>query len=56
MERAIFLQRGLWKQQSYFFFKVNEFIGVKVVIMLNLRDEKVIFIAFYVNDLNKTVP
>ena len=40
----------------FFFKKVNEFMRVKVVIMLNLRDEKVIFIAFYVNDLNKTVP
>ena len=42
---------------SFFIKKqVNEFIRVKIVIMLNFRDEKVIFIAFCVNYMNKTVP
>ena len=41
------------------FFKgkqVNEFIRVKIVIIINFWDEKVIFILFYVKDVNKTVP
>ena len=29
---------------------------VKIVIVLNFRNEKVIFIAFYVKDVNKSVP
>ena len=29
---------------------------VKIVTMLNLRDEKVIFIVFCVKDVNETVP
>ena len=42
---------------SFFIKKqVNEFIRVKIVIMLNFRDEKVIFIVFCVNYMNKTVP
>ena len=41
-----------------FFLKkqVNEFIRVKIVIIINFWDEKVIFILFYVKDVNKTVP
>ena len=29
---------------------------VKIVIILNSQDEKVIFIVFYVKDVKKTVP
>ena len=41
------------------FFKkkqVNEFIRVKIVIIINFWDEKVILILFYVKDVNKIVP
>ena len=41
------------------FFKkkqLNKFMRVKIVIVLNFRNEKVIFIAFYVKDVNKSVP
>ena len=41
------------------FFKkkqVNEFIRVKIVIILNFRNKKVIFAVFYVKDVNKSVP
>ena len=41
------------------FFKkklVNEFVRVKNVIVLNFCNEKVIFIVFYVKDVNKSVP
>ena len=41
------------------FFKkkqVNEFIRVKIVIILNFRNKKVIFVVFYVKDVNKSVP
>ena len=40
----------LWKKQA------NEFIIVKIVLKLNFRIEKVIFIVFYVKDVNKSVP
>ena len=36
--------------------KVNEFIRVKIVFIINLWDEKVAFILFYAKDVNKTVP
>ena len=36
--------------------QLNEFMRVKIVIVLNFRNEKVIFIAFYVKDVNKSVP
>ena len=36
--------------------KVNEFIRVKIVFIINLWDEKVAFIHFYPKDVNKTVP
>ena len=36
--------------------KTNEFIRVKIVIILIFRNEKVIFVVFYVKDVNKTVP
>ena len=35
--------------------QTNEFIKVKVVIKLNNHIEKVIFIVFYVKDVNKSV-
>ena len=41
------------------FFKkkqLNKFMRVKIVIVLHFRNEKVIFIAFYVKDVNKSVP
>ena len=41
------------------FFKkkqVNEFIRVKIVIILNFCNKKVIFAVFYVKDVNKSVP
>ena len=41
------------------FFKkkqLNKFMRVKIVIVLNFRNEKVIFIGFYVKDVNKSVP
>ena len=41
---------------SFFKKQANEFISVKVVIILNFQDEKVYFIVFYVKDVNKTVP
>ena len=41
---------------SFFKKQANEFIRVKVVIILNFQDEKVYFIVFYVKDVNKTVP
>ena len=41
------------------FFKkktVNEFIRVKILFILNLRNEKVTFRVFHVKDVNKSVP
>ena len=41
------------------FFKkkqLNKFMRVKIVIVLNFRNKKVIFIGFYVKDVNKSVP
>ena len=36
--------------------QVNEFFRVKTVIILNFRNEKIIFLVFYVDDVNKSVP
>ena len=36
--------------------QVNVFLRVKIVIAINFWDKKVIFILFYVKDVNKTVP
>ena len=36
--------------------QVNELVRVKIVMILNLRNEKVAFIVFYVKDVNKSVP
>ena len=36
--------------------QLNEFMRVKIVVVLNFRNENVIFIAFYVKDVNKSVP
>ena len=35
---------------------VNEFIRVKILLILNLRNEKVTFRVFHVKDVNKSVP
>ena len=35
---------------------VNEFIKVKIVVILNFCNEKVIFVVFYVKNMNKLVP
>ena len=40
----------LWKEQ------INEFIKVKLVIISSICVQKVIFIFFYVKDINKSVP
>ena len=34
----------------------NEFIKVKIVVILNFCYEKVIFVVFYVKNMNKLVP
>ena len=36
--------------------QVNELVRVKIVMILNLCNEKVAFIVFYVKDVNKSVP
>ena len=36
--------------------KVNKFSKVKIVIKINSHIEKVIFIVYYVKDVNKSVP
>ena len=35
--------------------QVNKLIGVKTVITLNFRNKKIIFVVFYVKDVNKLV-
>ena len=44
------------KSISLFKKKINEYIRVKIVIILNFQDGKVVFIVFYVKDVNKIVP
>ena len=41
---------------SFFKKHVNEFIRVKIVIILRFQYEKAIFIVFYIKEVNKTVP
>ena len=36
--------------------QVNEFVRVKAVIILNFCTKKIIFVVFYVKDVNKSVP
>ena len=36
--------------------QVNKFSKVKIVIKINSHIEKVIFIVYYVKDVNKSVP
>ena len=36
--------------------EVNKFISVKTVIMLRSRIKKLIFVVFYVRDVNELVP
>ena len=53
-----FSKTGVIKPTKLFFFflrkQVNEFIRVKLVIILNVSIGKVTFIAFFVKDVNKS--
>ena len=46
------------KLSSFFFLKkqVNEFIRVKIIIILNFHNGKVVSIVFYVKGVNKSLP
>ena len=43
---------------KFFFLKkqVNEFIRVKIIIILNFHNGKVVSIVFYVKEVNKSLP
>ena len=56
-----FSSTGIIKQTklSSFFLKkkqVNEFIRVKIIIILNFHNGKVVSIVFYVKGVNKSLP